>query len=93
MDRNIGPIEIKKPDGEYFYTEVYREGGKLVAGIHTNTCLLLYDEWEVVYGVYLELQQKRADKTITEDEKDKLLNICTLFLNDLLSSSFPSNDV
>ena len=46
-----------------------------------------------VYDVYLELQQKRVDKTITEDEKDKLLNICTLFLNDLLSSSFPAADV
>jgi hypothetical protein len=45
-----------------------------------------------VYDVYLELQQKRSDKTITDEEKDKLLNICTLFLNDLLNST-PTGDV
>jgi len=51
MDRHIGPIEIKQPDGEYFYTEVYREGGKLVTGTFTNSCLL-YDEWEVIVDEY-----------------------------------------
>jgi hypothetical protein len=39
-----------------------------------------------IYDLYLELQAKRSDKTITDKEKDDLLNICTLFLNDLLSS-------
>lgn len=39
-----------------------------------------------IYDLYLELQMKRAEKTITDKEKDDLLNICTLFLNDLLSA-------
>jgi len=39
-----------------------------------------------IYDTYLELQAKRLDKTISDAEKDLLLNICTLFLNDLLSS-------
>ena len=38
-----------------------------------------------IYDTYLELQEKRVNKTITDEEKDDLLNICTLFLNDLLS--------
>jgi hypothetical protein len=38
-----------------------------------------------VFTLYLELQEKRINKTITEEEKDKLLNICTLFLNDLMN--------
>lgn len=45
-DRHIGPIEIEMPNGEYFYTEVAREGDKLVTGTFTNTGLLR-DEWEV----------------------------------------------
>lgn len=38
-----------------------------------------------IYDMYLELQEKRINKTITDDEKNSLLNICTLFLNDLLT--------
>jgi len=38
-----------------------------------------------IYDTYLELQEKRLNKTITDDEKNTLLNICTLFLNDLLT--------
>lgn len=38
-----------------------------------------------IYDTYLELQEKRLNKTITDAEKDLLLNICTLFLNDLLT--------
>lgn len=38
-----------------------------------------------IYDLYLELQAKRINNTITDEEKNTLLNICTLFLNDLLT--------
>ncbi len=38
-----------------------------------------------IFAVYMELQNKRSEKTITEEEKDKLLNICTLFLNEYMA--------
>jgi hypothetical protein len=46
-----------------------------------------------IYDRYLELQSKRIDKTITDEEKTLLLNICTLFLNDLLSERTSSEEV
>ena len=45
-DKHIGPVEIRMSNGEYFYTEVAREGNKLVTGTFCNTGLLL-DPWEV----------------------------------------------
>lgn len=42
----IGPIEIKLETGDYLYTEVCREGDKLVTGTHTNNSFLR-DPWEV----------------------------------------------
>jgi hypothetical protein len=48
------------------------------------------DKQPNIYDLYLELQEKRQNKTITDEEKDKLLNICTLFLNDLLTNLQPS---
>ena len=70
MDRHIGPIEIKKPDGEYFYTEVYREGGKLVTGTHTNACLL-YDKWEVIIDDYCH-EQEALEELYSMIEEDAL---------------------
>jgi hypothetical protein len=46
-----------------------------------------------IYDRYLELQSKRIDKTITDEEKELLLNICTLFLNHLLSERTSSEEV
>jgi hypothetical protein len=43
-----------------------------------------------IYDLYLELQAKRIANTITDKEKDDLLNICTLFLNDLLTERPPT---
>lgn len=48
------------------------------------------DKQPNIYDIYLELQEKRQNKTITDEEKDKLLNICTLFLNDLLTNLQPN---
>ncbi len=45
-DNYLGPIEIRLPSGEYFHTEVYKEGNKLITGTFTNTGLLR-DRWEV----------------------------------------------
>ena len=38
-----------------------------------------------IFNTYLELQDKRINKTITDEEKDTLLNICTLFLNEYMA--------
>jgi len=37
-----------------------------------------------IFNTYLELQDKRINKTISEEEKNTLLNICTLFLNEYM---------
>lgn len=44
--RHIGTIEIDLGGGEYMYTEVCREGNKLITGTPTNNTFLR-DEWEV----------------------------------------------
>jgi hypothetical protein len=54
-NRYIGPIEIKRPDGEYFYTEVCREGDKLITGTFTNNSFLR-DQWEVSVEEYYSEQ-------------------------------------
>jgi len=38
-----------------------------------------------IFNTYLELQDKRINETISEEEKDTLLNICTLFLNEYMA--------
>jgi len=55
-DNNLGPVEIKMQNGEYFYTEVCREGNKLVTGTWCNTGLLR-DEWEVDINDHSSLQE------------------------------------
>jgi hypothetical protein len=55
-DNNLGPVEIKMQNGEYFYTEVCREGNKLVTGTWCNTGMLR-DEWEVNIDDYGSLQE------------------------------------
>ena len=52
----IGPIEIKCPNGEYIYTEVCREGGKLITGTPTNNSFLR-DEWEVEIEDFCDEQE------------------------------------
>jgi hypothetical protein len=42
--QHIGPIEILLEDGEYFYTEVCREGDKLITGTFTNNSFLRDDD-------------------------------------------------
>ncbi len=57
ISTHIGPIEIKMPNGEYFSTEVCREGNKLITGTFTNTGLLR-DRWEVnIDDYYSSLQE------------------------------------
>jgi len=48
---SIGPIEIKLENGDYLYTEVCREGDKLVTGTYTNNSFLR-DRWEVTISDY-----------------------------------------
>lgn len=55
-DRHLGTVEIKLPNGEYFVTEVARDGDKLVTGTFTNTGLLR-DEWEVNISDYANEQE------------------------------------
>jgi len=55
-DNNLGPVEIKMQNGEYFYTEVCREGNKLVTSTWCNTGLLR-DEWEVDINDHSSLQE------------------------------------
>ena len=56
-DKHLGTVEIKMPNGEYFTTEVCREGNKLVTGTFTNTGLLR-DQWEVdVEELYTILEE------------------------------------
>lgn len=44
--KHIGPIEIALSNDEYLYTEVCREGDKLITGTPTNNSFLR-DEWSV----------------------------------------------
>ena len=55
-DNYIGPVEIRMSNGEYFYTEVCREGNKLITGTFTNNSLLR-DEWEVDIDDHSSLQE------------------------------------
>jgi hypothetical protein len=52
----IGPIEIKQPNGDYLYVEVFRQGDELITGTFTNACFLR-DEWTVCISDYGSLQE------------------------------------
>ena len=69
--QHIGPIEIKMPNGEYFYTEVCREGNKLITGTFTNTGLLR-DKWEVNIDEYSSVQS--ALEELYEELSEYTLN-------------------
>jgi hypothetical protein len=60
IDTHIGPIEIKMPNGEYFFTEVCREGNKLITGTFSNAGLLR-DRWEVNIDDYYSSLQESLD--------------------------------
>jgi hypothetical protein len=55
-DKHYGTVEIKMPNGEYFATEVVKEGDKFITGTFTNTGLLR-DKWEVSIEEYYSHQE------------------------------------
>jgi hypothetical protein len=55
-DRHYGTVEIELPNGEYFVTEVVRDGDKFITGTCTNTGLLR-DKWEVNISDYAHEQE------------------------------------
>jgi hypothetical protein len=55
-DKHYGTVEIKMPNGEYFTTEVVKEGDKFITGTFTNTGLLR-DKWEVSIEEYYSHQE------------------------------------
>jgi hypothetical protein len=55
-DKHYGTVEIKMPNGEYFTTEVVKEGDKFITGTFTNTGLLR-DNWEVNIEEYYSHQE------------------------------------
>jgi hypothetical protein len=55
-DKHLGTVEIKMPNGEYFTTEVCREGDKLITGTATNNSFLR-DQWEVSVEEYYSQQE------------------------------------
>lgn len=66
-DRYIGTVEIERPNGEYFTTEVCREGNKLITGTFTNTGLLR-DHWEVDVEEYYSEQEALEELYATLEE-------------------------
>ena len=75
-DKHIGPVEIRMLNGKYFYTEVVREGNKLITGTFTNTGLLP-DPWEVDIddhgGSLQEALEELYDILIVYSESDEAL--------------------
>ena len=55
-DKHYGTVEIKMPNGEYFSTEVVKEGDRFITGTFTNTGLLR-DKWEVSIEEYYSHQE------------------------------------
>ena len=55
-DKHYGTVEIKMSNGEYFTTEVVKEGDKFITGTFTNTGLLR-DKWEVSIEEYYSHQE------------------------------------
>jgi hypothetical protein len=66
-DKHYGTVEIEMPNGEYFYTEVAREGDKLITGTFTNTGLLR-DPWEVDVTEYHSQQEALQELYTTLEE-------------------------
>jgi len=64
---SIGPIEIKLENGDYLYTEVCREGDKLVTGTYTNN-VFLRDRWEVTISDHGSLQAAMEELYAIIDE-------------------------
>jgi len=63
-DKHYGTVEIKMPNGEYFVTEVVKDGDKFITGTFTNTGrfhLRLRDEWEVTISDYANEQEALAE--------------------------------
>ena len=66
-NKHIGTVEIKIPNGDYFVTEVCREGDKFITGTFTNTGLLR-DQWEVSIEEYASPQEALEDLYATLEE-------------------------
>jgi hypothetical protein len=56
----VGVVEIKQPNGEYFYVEILKEDNLLITGTFTNT-IFLRDEWTVDINDYYSLQEALED--------------------------------
>ena len=66
-NNHIGTVEIKMSNGEYFTTEVCREGNKLITGTFCNTGLLR-DLWEVDVEEYYSQQAALEELYATLEE-------------------------
>jgi arginine/ornithine N-succinyltransferase beta subunit len=68
---HIGTIEIDLGSGEYLYTEVCREGDKLITGTPTNNTFLR-DQWEVsVEEFYSEQEALEELYAMIEESAEK----------------------
>jgi hypothetical protein len=54
--KHLGTVEIKQPNGDYFVTEIMRDGGKLITGSPTNAAFLR-DQWEVTIEEFADEQE------------------------------------
>lgn len=66
-NKHLGTVEIKMPNGEYFVTEVCREGDKLVTGTFTNNSFLR-DQWEVSVEEFYTQQEALEELYATLEE-------------------------
>jgi hypothetical protein len=58
--KNVGVVEIKQPNGDYFYVEVLKDGDQLITGTFTNS-MFLRDEWTVDINDHCSLQEALED--------------------------------
>jgi hypothetical protein len=65
--KHLGTVEIKMPNGEYFVTEVCREGDMLVTGTFTNNSFLR-DKWEVSVEEFYSQQEALEELYATLEE-------------------------
>lgn len=70
---NVGPIEIKLENGDYFYTEVICRGDKLITGTFTNNSFFR-DAWEVNISDYGSLQLAMEELYSMIDEAAQLIH-------------------
>lgn len=54
--KHLGTVVIKQPNGDYFVTEIVRDGGKLITGSPTNAAFLR-DQWEVTIEEFADEQE------------------------------------